>query len=274
MALTCCRIGVCPRGRPPPSALGWCGSNGVLVSGNSPGGIRCALGRSGARSQPGRLPGRAGVSLQPVGSRVEPPLSAELPSRRHQRRTVGVLGIPSLCLHSPRRGRRADSSVSGASPARDCGSLQAGLGEPNGPPARYGGEGSGNPGVASTGGLCGLLTVGHLSVLRFQGVRQVRVPSSRGRAVPVGLLLERVCHSPGMHALRRVFPGACGGPCSGKSSGGNMDDPTGRGGYACRIPPLGSGAFVATPSTISLLCLPPPPPACAGGTVAAAGPPP
>jgi hypothetical protein len=73
--------------------------------------------------------------------------------------------------------------------------------------------------VTSTGGICGLMTVGYLSVRDARGYGWYGFRSS-GRAVPVGLLLGRYVAAPESADHWRA-PGACGGPRSGKFSGGN-----------------------------------------------------
>jgi hypothetical protein len=84
--------------------------------------------------------------------------------------------------------------------------------------------------VASTDGICGSLTGGHLSNSDSRESRRCGFRPLRGRAAPVVFLLGPVCRSPGV-SLTGAF-GACGGPGFGETSGGIMDGLGGRAWYA------------------------------------------
>lgn len=84
--------------------------------------------------------------------------------------------------------------------------------------------------VASTDGICGSLTSGHLSNSDSWESRRCGFRPLRGRAAPVVFLLGPVCRSPGV-SLTGAF-GACGGPGFGETSGGIMDGLGGRAWYA------------------------------------------
>jgi hypothetical protein len=97
--------------------------------------------------------------------------------------------LPYCNRHPPDPGRRRNCLVQ-RSRLGAMAPLQAGSGAPNGNPTRRGEKVPAVP--RGHRRRWDLWTVGlWLSILsRFQGVRQVRVPSKR-RAVPVGLHLER-----------------------------------------------------------------------------------